>query len=350
MSPQVRVNRVEADLREWKAREEHLAKLFSASPTINSTLLKERLKYYDYLFLKFKDRASLEESLILQILKKEKKGMLVTLYPNVALRLLKAVVNFAVSRPIEKSNYAKQVLDNNKYLENQLQQIGFKDVFKKVQRFIEKGEPKFSITVSNYINEKDRMDYNLDFNYIDNGQYKFEGYQAVLENNHKPNEERSYYFKTNEENNFSLNEVYNLLSGRSVKKGETWIQFDLNDKDADGHYRLKEFQESYGYNIEKALSQLPLKLLHPSELTTMIDSLKGGGRQEAALLKDQTVQKIFIEADPHHKCLILYNESLKKVSLANRLEKGTVNEKPHKKGIEVQRSIKNKRQVRSNRI
>jgi len=350
MSPQVRVNRVEADLREWKAREEHLAKLFSASPTINSTLLKERLKYYDYLFLKFKDRTSIEERLILQILKKEKKSMLVTLYPNVVLRLLKVAFHLAVRSPIEKSNYARQVLNNNKFLENQLQQIGFKEVFKKVQDQIQKGEAKFSIPLSKYINEKDRMDYNLDFNYIDNGQYKFEGYQAVLKNNHKANEERSFYFKSNEENNFSLNEVYNLLSGRSVKREETWLQFDFNDKGADGKYRLKEFHESYGYNIEKALSQLPLKISDPSDLAAMINSLKRGGRQEAVLLKDKTEQKIFIEADPHHKCIILYNESLKKVSLANRIEKGTGSEKPHKNGIEAQKSIKNKRQARSNSI
>ena len=350
MSIQFRVNRVEADLREWKAREEHLAKLFSASPTISSTLLKERLKYYDYLFLKFKDRTSTEERLILQILKKEKKSILVTLYPNVVLRLLKVAVNLAVRSPIEKSNYAKQVLKNNKYLENQLQQIGFKEVFKKVQDKIQKGEAKFSIPLSNYITEKERIEYNLDFSYTDEGKYKLEGYQTVLKNDQKPNEERSHYFQTNDENNFSLKEVYNLLKGRSIKREEKWFQFDLNDKDVDGNYRLKEFQESYGYNIEKALSQLPLKISNPSELTAMISSLKEGGRQEAVLLKDKKEQKIFIEADPHHKCLIVYSENLKKVSLANRLEKSTDRGKPEKKSAEVQENIKNKRQVRSNRI
>jgi hypothetical protein len=32
------------------------------------------------------------------------------------------------------------------------------------------------------------------------------------------------------------------------------LQFDFNDKGVYVNYRLKEFQESYGYNIEKALS------------------------------------------------------------------------------------------------
>lgn len=171
-----------------------------------------------------------------------------------------------------------------------------------------------------------------------------------MKNDRKPNEERSYYFKTNEENNFSLKEVYNLLAGRSVKRDEKWFQFDLNDKDVDGNYRLKEFQESYGYSIEKDLSRLSLKISDPSELTAMISSLKEGSREEVTILADQTEQKIFIEADPHHKCLIVYSENLKKVSLANRLKKNTERGKPEKKSPQVQESIKNKRQVRSNRL
>lgn len=350
MSPQVQVNRVEADLREWKTREEHLAKLFSASPTINTTLLKERIKYYDYLFCKFKATVNIEERLMLQILKKEKKGMLVTLYPNVVLRLLKTIANLVASITPENSSYVMRISNNNSYLDSKLKQIGFTDVFKKVQDRIQNGESKFSIPVSYYISEKERMEYRLDFNNQDGGRYQFDGYKATLKNDQKSHEERSYYFKTNEENNFSLKEVYNLLAGRSVKRDEKWFQFDLNDKDVDGNYRLKEFQESYGYSIEKALSQLPLKISDPSELTAMISSLKEGGREEAALLKDQTEQKIFIEADPHHKCLIAYSESQKRISLTNRLEKSTERGKPEKKNHVVQESIKNKRDVRSNSL
>ncbi|MEP6803946.1 MAG: hypothetical protein ABI892_05460, partial [Flavobacterium sp.] len=90
-----------------------------------------------------------------------------------------------------------------------------------------------------------------------------------------------------------------------------------NDRDADGTYKIKEFPQSYGYNIEKALSQLPLKISDQLEFASLITSLKDGRREEALIVKDGVEQKVFIEANPQYRSLNIYNESLKKISLRN---------------------------------
>ena len=41
------VNRVEAELNQWRSREERFSKLFSFSLSNNRALLKEKLDYYD---------------------------------------------------------------------------------------------------------------------------------------------------------------------------------------------------------------------------------------------------------------------------------------------------------------
>src|SRR3546814_8622005 len=54
-------------------------------------------------------------------------------------------------------------------------------------------------------------------------------------------------------------QAYNLLSGRAVLVKGEWLSLDPNDKDADGHLRIKRVVESYGVNLSKELSKLPLK-------------------------------------------------------------------------------------------
>ena len=60
------------------------------------------------------------------------------------------------------------------------------------------------------------------------------------------------------------------MNGRAVNKDLTtkegqkynaWVQMDFKDTDSNGNFKMKQFHENYGYNIEQALAKLPIKEL-----------------------------------------------------------------------------------------
>lgn len=123
--------------------------------------------------------------------------------------------------------------------------------------------------------------------------------------------------------------AYNLLAGRSIQKefisGEntkqtSWIQLDFNDKDADGNHKLEEFHSAYGYNLQEAIKQLPLKeLATVAETEKMLTALVNGNRQAVTVQQDGKEQKFFIEANPQFKSFNIYDESLKKTNVTSVL-------------------------------
>lgn len=90
--------------------------------------------------------------------------------------------------------------------------------------------------------------------------------------------------------------AFQLLEGRSILQGERWIQLDFNDKDAQGNYRIKEFDTSFGYDLKKVLSTLPTKELQESNTDyQLLDNLKQGSRQAVSFLQDGGEQRYYIE-------------------------------------------------------
>jgi len=66
------VNRVEAELNQWRSREERFSKLFSFSLSNNRALLKEKLDYYDRIAAKYKGTQDLDERFALRVLRQER--------------------------------------------------------------------------------------------------------------------------------------------------------------------------------------------------------------------------------------------------------------------------------------
>ncbi|RKR05187.1 hypothetical protein C8C83_4519 [Flavobacterium sp. 90] len=320
MSDQLPVNRVEIDLAHWQSKEARLSKLFSASLSIKNTLLKEKLNNYNKILIKYKGTKSTDELFTLRILENERKRIAKELYPNLLNQLIRTFFNSLVVEPLKTKNYLKDEQKNNEALYDQLRKNGFPDLYNKVEILIRQGHMQFALPVSQYINEKERIDYDLNFSKNEDGYYQFEGYKATLENELKPNENRKHYFKNDELNSFNVEQSYNLLSGRAIQKENIWVQFDLNDKDSNDCYRLKEFHSAYGYSIEKEIKKLPLKeLRNRTETVKLMDALKQGSRQCVTFLKNRTENKFYIDANPQFKSINIYDENFKKLTLNSAL-------------------------------
>ncbi|MCV9926319.1 hypothetical protein OIU83_01540 [Flavobacterium sp. LS1R49] len=318
-------NRVEMELSQWRSREERFSKLFSFSLSNNRSLLKEKLNHYERIGTKYKGTKNLEERFALQILKQEKNKMLKQLYPNVLVRLIRKLFVAPLIDQIAVRKDVKEEEKNNHTLHEQVQRIGFPNLSNVIDQNVSQGHPQFSIPVSYYVNEKERLDHELSFVKDETGRYQFQGYKTTLQNESKPEENRSQYFKVRDGYSADTTQAYNLLAGRAIEKQGTWIQLDLNDKDSHGNHRIKEFHSGYGYDLQKAIQQLPLKdLLNKTESETLLNNLKQGNRQSVTLTKNGNDHQFYIEANPQFKSVNIYDQNSRKVTLATALGNKTI--------------------------
>lgn len=316
MNNQYFSNRVEADLTRWRSREERLNKLFSFPLSSNRALLKEKLEYYERVAAKYGGTSNLVERFALSMLREERRLMGKQLYPNPLTRLLRRILitPAATQNIIRQDN--KKIRENSQALHQQVQRAGFPDLSEKINEQIKHKQKQFFIPVAYYLNDKERLDHQLSFVKDQSGLYQFEGYKTTLYNEVKPDEKREQYFSMHQGCNVNTTEVYNLLSGRCIQSGDTWMQLDFNDKDPQGNFRIKQFHQGYGYNLEKVLQQLPLKeLLNREEADKLQKGLKDGNRISVSFLKDGKEKQFYIEANPQFKSVNIYDEHYRKITL-----------------------------------
>ncbi|NGF55581.1 hypothetical protein G5B00_03565 [Parapedobacter sp. SGR-10] len=325
MDNRIPVNRVETALNGWRSREERFSRLFSFDLSSNRALMKEKLSYYDRIATTYKGTRDMDERLALKLLRQERNHMEKRLYPHIMVRLLRRLVVVPIRERIAVKQDSLRMEENRQALDRQVQRAGFTGLSEKIGENMNQGQQQFSIPVSRYINEKERLDYRLSFVKDHSGTYRFDGYKADLHNENRPDEKRQQYFGMENGRGVNTTEAYNLLSGRSVQKEGRWLQLDFNDRDALGNFRVKEFHAGYGYNIDQVLQQLPLKeLLNQGEADRLRDALKHGERQSVTFTKDGHERRYYIEANPQHKSVNVYDEHSRKITLNTALGNKTM--------------------------
>lgn len=313
----LKANRVEAEIADWNSKEERLKKLFKSSSSIESSLLKEKLRCYENILIKYKRTKRLDERSALHIVKSEQQDLIRKLYPNKLRQFFHNFLNSLIVERVQVKIYTREQERNNRALFNNLQKVGFNEVFGKVERYMKLGQEKFTVPVSLYLNEKERLNHSLYFTKNEWGHYQFEGFKTALHNELNPVENRNHYFNGYD---FNSRQAYNLLAGRAVFVDGIWKQFDLNDKNGEDNYRIKEFPKDYNYSIEKAIEMLPLQIRKSLDKESVVNSLKEGEREQVVLLKDGKEQKYFIDASPQFRSLDIFNSNLKKVTLGGFME------------------------------
>lgn len=315
MDNQLPINRVEMELSQWRSKEERFTKLFSFSLSNNKPLLKEKLDYYQRIAVKYKGTQDQDERIALRVLKAERNQIERQLYPGLFVRLLRRLFVSPVKEQILAGQNIRQAQDNALSLHDQLQRHGFTGLHSKLAEQMRQEQSRFSIPVSYYVNEKERLDHQLSFSKNQAGLYQLDGFKTALHNELKPEENKEHYFSAVK--GIDNVQAYNLLQGRSVLQDRTWTQLDFNDKNADGNYRIKEFHTAYGFDLEKVLKALPLKKFNNTPgADGLSDALKQGKREAVSFEKDGKEQRYYIEANPQYKSVNIYDEHSRKITLA----------------------------------
>lgn len=212
---------------------------------------------------------------------------------------------------------------NLQYLKDNIKYLGFGEkLYPELEKNIQQGFPEFQLKIQTEYNQ-DRIGATLHFKKSDSSDmYFLNRYDATLQ---KANDEvvsQSIYL--NKGQGVTIKEAYNLLNGRSVhkelanKEGEkyqAWIQLDFKQTDNNGNYKIKQFHQNFGYDVEKALANYPIKeLQNEQERTRLIESLQKGNRQSVTFIENGNQQKMFIEANPKFKSINVYDSNMQRIN------------------------------------
>lgn len=90
---------------------------------------------------------------------------------------------------------------------------------------------------------------------------------------------------------------------------------DFNQTTPNGNYKLKQYHQNYGFDLENVLKQHPVKELSQNETKSNLEnSLKKGNRQSVTFIGDGMEQKNFIEANPRFKTINVYDANMQRLS------------------------------------
>jgi hypothetical protein len=265
-------------------------------------------------------------------------------------------VDIHINTPQVIKNYENHLLTiktntmnekNLEYLKDNLKYQGFGESLQRpLEQNITEGKTEFTLQHKATYNNQ-AMENALHFKKGDqNDMYFFNKYDAKL----LQPEERAQTFYLDKGNGVTSKEAFNLLNGRAVhkeltsKEGEkyqAWVQLDLSKKEENGNYKLNRYHENYGYNLDKALGQYPIKELGDPKLKDdLMKSMEKGNLQAVKMEVKGKEETFFIQADPQYKDMNVFNKNQTK--LDREQVAGLKTEKP---GVSPVQSAKQEKQV-----
>lgn len=209
---------------------------------------------------------------------------------------------------------------NFEYLRDQVKYSGFGDGLEaQLRENIKKQPLEFSVQHQTAFG-KDEVESTLNFKKSSiTDMYFFNNYQTSVKPE-QATEKVNQTFYIGKDNNITLKEGYNLLNGRAVNKDLTnkegkiynaWLQMDFKQTDSAGNFKLKQFHQNYGFDLNKELAHLPIKeLQNNQDRARIMDSLQKGNRQAVTFLEDGTEQRRYIEANPQFKSVTIYDSNM----------------------------------------
>lgn len=223
--------------------------------------------------------------------------------------------------------------ENYEYLKEQVKMTGFGEGFQdELLKQMAEGKPEFQMEYKVKHGEKE-MTYALNFKKsTTQDNYFFNSFDATL---NKPGESVSTRFYTDQR--VTAKEAFNLLEGRSVDKKynhheklmegdkevykaikdstyNVWLKLDFNDADNSGNFKMKTFGEKWGFDLEKKVTELPIKQLQDADdKNDLLNSLKKGNVQSVTFEQNGNSETRYIEANPRARTINVYDAQMQPI-------------------------------------
>lgn len=221
---------------------------------------------------------------------------------------------------------------NLEFLKDQLKYTGFGETFdQELKEKMLKGDTEFKL-MKEGVYGADSMTAVLSFKKSDQtDMYFFNSYHVNLKKEDSKDALEQTFYINNNSSSITLKEAYNLMEGRSVnkdlktKEGEVynaWLNLDFKNSDDKGNFKLEQYHQNYGYDLEGVLSKYSIKELeHADYKENLLGSLKRGNLQSVTFNIDGAEKKHFIQAEPHFKTIKIYDENMQRLNSREIKEK-----------------------------
>ncbi|MCX2429927.1 hypothetical protein [Pedobacter sp. GR22-10] len=309
-------NLLEKELKKWQSRAHRYASegIFSEKVLNSPLFIKEQIASLDRISLKF-NRLSEDDLIQMKLLKQERRNLEQILYPNALVRIIARIINsFKFQKEEARVSKSKQMVAQD--VRTSMAKTGFGNSIAEAETKMKEGK-EFSLPVSFYVNERDRMDFQLQFKKDEDQNFIFRQYKATLFNE-QTKEKKEHFFKVEPGYMFNSEEAFHLLSERAVYISHPvngWQALDFTDKDADGNYRVKSFPDQYShFNLEEALLKLPFKDEAKLDLEDCKKRLQKGERVEFEVIIQNVSQIFSLQVNPQKKEIEVYNAANEKIS------------------------------------
>jgi hypothetical protein len=222
--------------------------------------------------------------------------------------------------------------ENFEYLSKQLKYKGFGESLQPaLNEAMQKGEKLFTL---GHVPEfaKENATATLHFKQSDTSdRYFFNRFSIQVKNDQFPDAAQQSFNVYNENKGNTLKEAYNLMEGRPVfmkledkakQEFEAWGKLNFKEQTSNGNFKMDLFNKNYGYDLEKVLSNYPIKELQtPSYKEGLLKSLERGNLQSVTFMADGKEEKLFISPDIKVGALKVYDLDQKRVPLQTLVEK-----------------------------
>lgn len=261
--------------------------------------------------------------------------------------VLESGINTSDNEAFELTGFAKrfreskEILDNNlntnimnqknfEFLKDQLKYTGLGERFDaELREKMMKGDQDFKIQhtgiMNNGVPNKDTLTVDLNFKRSEQtDMYFFNSYHVNLQKEEsKPGLEHTFYINKDSAS-ITMKEAYNLMEGRSVnkdlknKEGESyncWLKMNFKESDSQGNFKLNQYHQNYGYDLEASLAKHSIKELNtPKYKEDLLNSLKKGNLQSVTFVVGGTESKMYVEANPQFKTVNVYDTNLQRIN------------------------------------
>ncbi|MEJ5144647.1 hypothetical protein [Sphingobacterium sp. MYb388] len=293
------------EVKDWQGRFE---KLFPTNFLNSIDFKKEKLRMYEQVLSRDAPGLTEDERVSKKALNQERRALEKEVYPNVYVRLFRNILLLAkamVKATVPGFN-SSSPSKNLGSIDNKLEKSGLSDWKEPVHQAIRKGKTAMDFSESNTPTEN--IDYHFKIAHDERNRPILDGYTATLrDGNNKP----TASIHVSEEANLTKENVRALLSGRAINtEGNVWKMPDLNDRDEHGHIKLKEVVVA-DYNVEQALSKLPIKGINDNTRSGLVEALRAGGRPEVTLTVNGQDKVVSLEANPIKRDINMYADGRK---------------------------------------
>lgn len=314
------INRIEQAMLSWKVKEEKFRKLF---PESERTVLKETIKQYRQIAVKYRNTATEEERSSLRILHADISRIERKVEPRRLVALLYKFLIAPIRKALEIREAKQGELNDAHTIQQTVTQLGIADLNASQIKAISVGV-KDVVNLAYNFSASERVDYQMNFGLSAGGERQLNSLTiSRIDRERKINESQTFTY--NKDYCISAMEAYHLICGRAVCKEqlnntgtrtEKWIQLDFTDKDAVGNYRLRTFTEASLFDIQSCLKQLPFKNESMVNVDTIADLMKAGVAVPINLSIGGKDVALTVEAHPTSRYMRFRDADKKEVALS----------------------------------